>query len=87
MLFAATKGAVDEMAHAIAKELGPKGITVNAITPSPIATDVFLRDNLEGFVAGLKATSPFYRFGGPDDVANVFRFMCSKESSGLKGRV
>ncbi|KAH8202949.1 hypothetical protein TruAng_002895 [Truncatella angustata] len=86
LLYAAAKGAVEQMTRAMAKELAPKGINVNAIAPGPIATDVFFRDNSEETIAGLSSASPFNRLGQPEDIANIFKFLCSADSAWVAGQ-
>lgn len=63
------------------------GINVNAISPGPIATDAWLKANSNEMVSALKSASPFHRLGEPKDIANVFMFLCSDESSWVAGQI
>jgi len=73
----ATKFAVAGLSRSWAHDLAPKNITVNAVLPGPIATDMAL-DGAEGITA-LK------RYGQPEEVANVIAFLASEESSYVTG--
>ncbi|KFA76056.1 hypothetical protein S40288_00315 [Stachybotrys chartarum IBT 40288] len=86
LLYAATKGAVEQLARVLSKGLAPKGITVNAVAPGPTATDLFFRGKPEGLVNALKAGNPFGRLGEPAEIANVVKFIASDESSWVSGQ-
>jgi 3-oxoacyl-[acyl-carrier protein] reductase len=86
-LYSAAKGAVNGMARALAKELGPSGITVNAVAPGAIETDM-LREQLdEGERLNLAGEIPAGRLGRPDDVAALTAFLCREEAGYLTGQV
>jgi 3-oxoacyl-[acyl-carrier protein] reductase len=84
-LYAASKGAVSTFTRGLAKELGPKGIRVNALNPGMIATkfhDDFTKDEVRINVA--KAT-PLRREGKAEEVADLVAYLASNESSFLTG--
>ncbi len=85
--YAATKAALEAMTKIAAKELGNRGITVNAIAPGPIATELFLSDKSEELVEHIKNMNPFKRLGEPEDIARVVRFLSKAESAWINGQV
>ena len=87
MLYAATKGAIEQMTRTMAKGLAAKGITVNAVAPGPTGTDLFYRGKPEAVVNAIKGQNPFGRLGEPQEIANVIAFLSSEESSWQNGSV
>lgn len=84
-LYAGAKAAVIAMTEAFAKELGPQGITVNAVAPGLIATERML-DVVATRGAEVAAQTPLRRIGLPDDVARVIAFLASDDSGWMTGR-
>ncbi len=85
--YGAAKGALLTYARALAKEVGPQGIRVNAIAPGLIATrfhDVF--NTPQGRAAGVERT-PLRREGRPEDVANAALYLTSVGASFITGEV
>lgn len=85
--YAATKGAVEAMTHILAKELGPKQITVNAVAPGPVATALFLDGKSEAQIEGIKKLNPLGRLGEPEDIADVVSFLAGPDSHWVNGQV
>ena len=84
--YAAVKGGVDAMVRALAVELGPKGIRVNAVAPGVIRTD--MSRELRHLVGDeLIEHIPQRRIGEPDEVARAVRFLASDEASYITGAV
>lgn len=84
-LYASSKGAVTTFTRAMAKELGPKGIRVNAICPGLIATkfhDDFTKDEVRTMVAG---KTPVRREGSADEVADLVVYLASDKSTFVTG--
>lgn len=85
--YAAVKGAVEVLTRALAVELGPRRITVNAVAPGGIVTDFgggAMRDpNLQKVVA---AETPLGRMGEPDDVAGVIVSLLAPETGWITGQ-
>lgn len=86
-IYAATKAAVEAMTHVLAKELGPRGITVNAVAPGPVATSFFLDGKSDEQVAAIEKMNPFKRLGEPDDIAGVVAFLAGAEGGWVNGQV
>jgi 3-oxoacyl-[acyl-carrier protein] reductase len=85
--YAMSKAAVDAFTLALAKDLGPRGITVNAVAPGVVDTDMnagWLRqDEARAFVSAL---SPLGRVAGPGDIAAIVAFLASGDSGWLTGQ-
>lgn len=86
-LYAATKAGIEALTHVLAKELGPKGITVNAVAPGPVGTDFFLAGKSDALVEQIEKMSPFGRLGTPADIARVVRFLAGDQAAWISGQV
>jgi 3-oxoacyl-[acyl-carrier protein] reductase len=76
-VYDATKGAVEQFTHILAKEFGPRGITVNAVSPGATETETYRTGKSEQFLASLEAMSAFGRLGRPAEIAAVVTFLAS----------
>ena len=85
--YAATKAGVEAMTHVVAKELGPRGITVNAVAPGPVATGLFLDGKSDELVAQIAKMNPFGRLGEPEDIARVVSFLAGPDGGWISGQV
>nr|AGH68923.1 oxidoreductase [Streptomyces sp. CNH189] len=85
--YAMAKGALNTFTLALAKELGPRGITVNAVSPGFVETDMNARKRTTAqATAVLAALSVFDRIGRPADIADVVAFLASDASRWITGQ-
>ncbi|HWX17967.1 MAG TPA: glucose 1-dehydrogenase [Chthoniobacterales bacterium] len=86
-VYTGTKGAVDAITRALAKELGPKNIRVNAINPGTVETEGYRDIGMPGsdFEKQAIAQTPLGRVGQPRDIAPVAVFLASSESGWVTG--
>lgn len=84
--YSATKAGLEGLTRALAKELGPSGITVNCVEPGVIATDMNACFD-EQTMAELREETPLGRIGSPEDVANAVAWLSSEEASFVTGQI
>ena len=85
--YAASKAAVEAMTHVASRELGRRKITVNAVAPGPIETDMFMNGKSDELVQRIVGTIPLGRLGQPDEIASVVAFLASPEGGWVNGQV
>ncbi|MBY5334528.1 SDR family oxidoreductase [Rhizobium leguminosarum] len=85
-VYAATKAAVETLTAIMAKEMRGRDITVNAIAPGPVATDLFLNGKSEELVARMAKMNPLERLGTPDDVAAAVAFLAGPDGGWINGQ-
>ena len=86
LAYPTSKFAVNGLTVSLARELGPKGIRVNAVAPGIIETDMMKavpKEVIEPMIARI----PLRRLGSPEDIANAFVFLASDEASYITGVV
>jgi 3-oxoacyl-[acyl-carrier protein] reductase len=86
-LYAATKAGVEAMTHVLSKELRGRSVTVNAVAPGPVATDLFLKGKSQAAVEQLAKASPLERLGNPGDIARVVSFLAGPDGAWINGQV
>lgn len=86
-IYTATKAAVESFTHIFAKELRGRRITVNAVAPGPVATELFLADKTPEQVAHFASLPPLERLAEPEDIASVVAFLVSPAGSWVNGQV
>ena len=86
-VYTGTKGAVDAITGVLSRELGPKGIRVNALNPGMVETEGTHSAGFIGsdFEKDAVAQTPLGRIGQPDDIAAVAVFLASDDSGWLTG--
>lgn len=82
--YVATKAGIIGMTKTLARELGRKGVTVNAVAPGFIATEM-VAAMPENVIEGMKAKVPLGRLGEPKEIANVYAFLASDEAAYING--
>jgi 3-oxoacyl-[acyl-carrier protein] reductase len=83
--YSVTKGAILAFTRALAKEVGPSGIRVNAVSPGTIVTDMVSHLPQET-LDELAEETPLGRLGKPEDVADVVRFLVSEQAAYITGQ-
>ncbi|OGX68567.1 MAG: 3-ketoacyl-ACP reductase [Paenibacillus sp. RIFOXYA1_FULL_44_5] len=85
-IYSASKGAVDALTKSLAKELAPSGITVNAVSPGVVDTEMNTHLN-EDERECLKQEIPAGRFAAPEEIASLVYFLALPESSYITGQI
>lgn len=84
--YAGTKGAVEQFTRQLAKELGPKGITINAVAPGPVNTELFMEGKTEAQIEAIAGMNAFRRLGETGDVTGAVLFLASEEARWITGQ-
>jgi 3-oxoacyl-[acyl-carrier protein] reductase len=84
-LYCASKAALEQVTAVAARELGPRGITVNTVSPGATDTEMFRSSNPPENAAQMAAITALQRIGAPADVAAVVAFLCGPDSGWLTG--
>jgi len=84
--YSASKAAVHQLSRVLARELGPRHITVNAVAPGPFESKM-MAQTLATFGDAIAAASPLGRIGRPDDMAGVAIYLASRAGAYVTGAV
>jgi 3-oxoacyl-[acyl-carrier protein] reductase len=85
--YVASKAGVEALVRVLANELRGRSISVNAVAPGPIPTDLFLKGKSEAQIDWFRKQPPLERLGTPQDVAGVVSFLCSAEGGWVNGQL
>src|ERR1700719_2682725 len=85
--YIASKAGVEGLVHVLANELRGRNVTVNAVAPGPVATELFLKGKSEEQVAQIAKMAPLERLGQPDDIASVACFLAGTDGGWVNSQV
>lgn len=85
--YAATKAAKEMYAGVLAKELSGRRISVNAIAPGAVDTDLLRSKGTPEQLQGAAAMTPYARLGKPEDIANIISLLCSENGEWVNGQL
>lgn len=85
--YIASKAGVEGLVHVLANELRGRNITVNAVAPGPVATELFFHGKSEAQIEQIAKMTPLERLGTPEDIANVVSFLAGPDGAWVNGQV
>jgi 3-oxoacyl-[acyl-carrier protein] reductase len=85
--YIASKAGVEGLVHVLANELRGRNITVNAVAPGPVATELFLAGKTEAQIDQMSKIPPLERLGQAEDIANVVLFLAGPEGGWVNAQV
>ncbi|NIF41342.1 SDR family oxidoreductase [Burkholderia sp. Tr-862] len=86
-VYVATKAAVEGLTQVLAQEMRGRGISVNAVAPGPVATELFLEGKSPEQVDRLAKMNPLERLGQPADIASVVAFLAGPDGAWVNGQI
>ncbi len=85
--YIASKAGVEGLVRVLNNELRGRNISVNAVAPGPVATELFLKDKTQAQIEQFSKLAPLERLGQPEDVANVVSFLVGSDGGWVNGQV
>ncbi|KAF7422904.1 hypothetical protein PC9H_011068 [Pleurotus ostreatus] len=86
LTYVASKGAIEQVARVLAKDLGSRGLTVNTVSPGPVDTPLFRAGKPEEVIKKIAAQNPNNRVGLPEDIAPMVAFVASPAAQWINGQ-
>ncbi|KAH7092470.1 hypothetical protein FB567DRAFT_517254 [Paraphoma chrysanthemicola] len=87
LLYASSKGAIEQMTRVLAKDLGQKGINVNAVAPGPTGTDLFFEGKKQETIDLIASWNPFKRLGKPEEIAEAVAWLAGEGGRWVNGQI
>jgi len=85
--YIASKAGVEGLVHVLANELRGRNVTVNAVAPGPVATELFLSGKTDAQIDQLRTLPPLERLGQPEDIASVVSFLAGPDGAWINAQV
>ncbi|ENO89277.1 SDR family oxidoreductase [Thauera linaloolentis] len=85
--YIAAKAGVEGLVHVLANEMRGRSITVNAVAPGPVATELFLDGKTDEQIAQLSKVAPLERLGQPEDIARVVSFLVGADGGWVNSQI
>jgi 3-oxoacyl-[acyl-carrier protein] reductase len=85
--YIASKAGVEGLVRVLANELRGRNITVNAVAPGQVETDLFLKGKSDARIDELKKMNPLERLGQPEDMANLVSFLAGPDGGWVNAQV
>ncbi len=85
--YIAAKAGVEGLVRVLANEMRGRGVSVNAVAPGPVATELFLQGKTDEQIAQLSKVPPLERLGQPEDIAGAVSFLLGADGAWINGQV
>jgi 3-oxoacyl-[acyl-carrier protein] reductase len=85
--YIAAKAGVEGLVRVLANEMRGRGVSVNAVAPGPVATELFLEGKSDEQIAQLSKVPPLERLGRPEDIAGAVSFLLGADGGWINGQV